>query len=42
MKKQAMTLYINEDLRLQLKKEALAKGLSLNAYITMMLMERSK
>ena len=33
---------INDDLKRQLEKEAKEKGLSLNAYIRMLLIERNK
>ena len=42
MKKQLSSLYLTTELKEQLSKEAKEKGLSLNAYITMILMERNK
>lgn len=42
MKKHLSSLYLSVELKQQLLKEAKEKGLSLNAYITMILMERNK
>lgn len=42
MKKESFCLYIDKDLKIQLKEEAKQKGLSLNSYITMLLIERGK
>lgn len=42
IKKQAFQIYITDELKEELKKEAEKKGLSLNSYINMILMERSK
>lgn len=42
MKKNSFCLYINDELKKELIEEANKKGLSLNAYITMLLMERNK
>ncbi len=42
MKKQLSSLYLPVDLKEQLIKEAKEKGLSLNSYITMIIMERKK
>jgi len=42
MKKKLSSVYLTDELKKQLIEEAKAKGLSLNAYITMILMERNK
>lgn len=42
MEKERFCLYISDELKEKLKKESAEKGLSLNAYITMILMERKK
>lgn len=42
MRKKMSSLYILEEFRQQLMKEAKEKGLSLNAYINMILAERKK
>lgn len=42
MAKKLSSVYLAEELKRQLIAEAKAKGLSLNAYITMILMERGK
>ena len=42
MRKKLSSLYLADELRQQLMKEAKEKGLSLNAYITMILTERKK
>lgn len=42
MKKELTSLYILPDLKEELVKEAKEKGLSLNSYITMILMGRGK
>ena len=42
MNKKMFSLYLKDDLKEELTKEATEKGLSLNAYIVMILMERSK
>ncbi len=42
MEKKIFSLYISDDLKEALINEAKEKGLSLNAYITMLLMERKK
>ena len=42
MKKELTSLYISPELKQELSKEAKEKGLSLNSYITMILMERKK
>lgn len=42
MKKQLSSLYLPADLKQELLKEAQAKGLSFNSYITMLLIERKK
>lgn len=42
MKKEMFCLYINEELKKELKEEAKSKGLSLNSYIIMLLFERNK
>lgn len=41
-KKKAFPIYITDKLKEQLKEDAEKKGLSLNAYINMLLMERNK
>lgn len=41
-KKEPFPIYITDSLKCDLKKEASEKGLSLNAYINMLLMERKK
>lgn len=42
MEKKIFSLYLSDDLKNELIVEAKEKGLSLNAYITMLLMERKK
>jgi len=42
MKKQLSSLYLPVELKQELLKEAKEKGLSLNSYITMIIMERKK
>ena len=42
MDKKIFSLYLSDDLKNELAIEAKEKGLSLNAYITMLLMERKK
>lgn len=42
MKKRLSSVYLSDELKKELIKEAKAKGLSLNAYITMILMERKR
>lgn len=42
MKEKALHIMIGEDLKRQLSEEAKLKGLSLNAYIRMLLIERGK
>ena len=42
MKKQLSSLYLPVKLKQELLKEAKEKGLSLNSYITMIIMERKK
>ena len=41
-KKKPFQMYIADSLKEELKEEASKKGLSLNAYINMLLMERNK
>lgn len=42
MKEKMLHIAISEDLKRKLNEEAKTKGLSLNAYIRMLLIERSK
>lgn len=42
MKKESFCLYIDQNLKSQLREEAKQKGLSLNSYIIMLLFERRK
>ena len=42
MKEKVLHITVSEDLKKQLNDEAKAKGLSLNAYIRMILIERGK
>lgn len=42
MKKRLSSVYLSDELKKELIEEAKAKGLSLNAYITMILMERKR
>ena len=42
IKKEPFPIYITDSLKKELKSEADKKGLSLNAYINMILMERKK
>jgi len=41
-KKKAFVLYIEDNIKKQLQEEAKQKGLSLNSYIRMILIERKK
>lgn len=42
MKEKVLHIMVNENLKQELNQEAKAKGLSLNAYIRMLLIERGK
>lgn len=42
IKKEPFPIYITDSLKEELRNEAEKKGLSLNAYINMLLMERNK
>lgn len=42
MKEKILHIMVNENLKRELNQEAKAKGLSLNAYIRMLLIERGK
>lgn len=42
MKEKILHIMVSEDLKRELNQEAKAKGLSLNAYIRMLLIERGK
>ena len=41
-KKEPFPIYLTDKLKEELRKEASEKGLSLNSYINMLLMERNK